>query len=207
LRKQYRVLRDGSFVTLLTGDTQEPATAPNTYAYARVLNGSETAVVALKNGSASNAANIPVAGLFSDGAQLQDAISGATYSVSGGNLAITLAADTGVVLLPAPVNVDLVPPVGLITTNPSANGNGWINSSLVSVSLSATDSGSGVEQLRYWINNGPVTGVAGSSAHTQISGGGANSVTLRALDNAGNISSGKPAREHRLDASGRERLG
>jgi cytochrome c len=87
------------------------------------------------------------------------------------------------------VNVDLVPPVGLITTNPSANGNGWINSSPVSVSLSATDSGSGVEQLRYWINNGPVTGVAGSSASTQISGGGTNSVTLRALDNAGNISS------------------
>jgi glycosidase len=189
LRKQYQALRDGSFVTLLTGDTQEPATAPNTYAYARVLNGSETAVVALNNGSASNAATIPVAGLFSDGAQLQDAISGATYSVSGGNLAITLAADTGVVLLPAPVNVDLVPPVGLITTNPSANGNGWINSSPVSVSLSATDSGSGVEQLRYWINKGPVTGVAGSSASTQITGGGTNSVTLRALDNAGNISS------------------
>ena len=189
LRKQYQALRDGSFVTLLTGDTQQPATAPNTYAYARVLNGSETAVVALNNGSASNAATIPVAGLFSDGAQLQDAISGATYSVSGGNLAITLAATTGVVLLPAPVNVDLVPPAALITTNPSANGNGWINSSPVSVSLSATDSSSGVEQLRYWINNGPVTVVAGSSASTQINGGGTNSVSLRALDNAGNISS------------------
>jgi len=189
LRKQYPALRNGSFVTLLTGDTQQPNTAPNTYAFARVLNGSETAVVALNNGSASNAASIPVGGLFSDGTQLQDAISGATYSVSGGNVAITLAAHTGVVLLPAPVNVDLIPPIASITTTPAANGNGWINSSPVTVNLSATDSGSGVEQLRYWINNGQVTVVAGSSASTQISGAGTNSVSLRALDNAGNISS------------------
>jgi len=189
LRKQYPALRDGSFVTLLTGDTQEAGTAPNTYAYARVLNGYETAVVALNNGSARNAATIPVGGLFSDGSQLQDAISGAMYSVSGGNVAVTLAADTGVVLLPAPVNVDLVPPVGSITTNPSANGNGWINSSPVTVNLSATDSGSGVQQLRYWINGGQVRVVAGSSASTQISGEGMNSANLRVLDNAGNISS------------------
>jgi hypothetical protein len=111
------------------------------------------------------------------------------YSVSGGNVAVTLAADTGVVLLPAPVNVDLVPPVGSITTNPSANGNGWINSSPVTVNLSATDSGSGVQQLRYWINGGQVTVVPGSSASTQISGEGMNSANLRVLDNAGNISS------------------
>ena len=189
LRKQYPALRNGYFVTLLTGDTQQPNTAPNTYAFARVLNGSQTAVVALNNGSASNAASIPVGGLFSDGTQLQDAISNATYSVSGGNVAITLAADTGVVLLPAPVNVDLVPPIASITTIPAANGNGWINASPVTVNLSATDSGSGVEQLRYWINNGQVTAVAGSSASTQISGQGTNSVSLRALDNAGNISS------------------
>ena len=109
--------------------------------------------------------------------------------VTGGNVAVTLAARHGILLLPAPVNVDLVPPMGSITTNPSANGNGWINSSPVTVNLSATDSGSGVEQLRYWINNGPVTVAAGSSASTQISGEGTNSVNLRALDNAGNISS------------------
>jgi hypothetical protein len=87
------------------------------------------------------------------------------------------------------VNVDLIPPVESITTNPSANGNGWINSSPVIVNLSATDSGSGVQQLRYWINSGAVTVVAGSSASTQISGEGKNSADLHALDNAGNISS------------------
>ncbi len=35
LRKQYPVLRNGSFVSLLTGDTQQSNTAPNTYAFAR----------------------------------------------------------------------------------------------------------------------------------------------------------------------------
>ena len=189
LRKQYPALRNGSVVTLLTGDTQEASTAPSTYAYARVLSGSATAVIALNNGATSNAASIPVSGLFSDGTQLQDAISSATYSVSGGNVAVTLAADTGVVLLPSPVNVDLTPPIASISTTPSANGSGWINTSPVTVNLSATDSGSGVEQLRYWINNGQVTVVAGSTASTQISGQGTNSVSLRALDNAGNISS------------------
>ncbi|HMK31392.1 MAG TPA: alpha-amylase family glycosyl hydrolase [Terriglobales bacterium] len=189
LRKQYSVLRNGSFVTLLTGDTQQANTAPNTYAYARVLNGSDSAIVAMNNGSSTNNASIPVNGVFTDGTQLQDAISGSTYSVSGGNVAVTLAARTGVVLLPSPVNVDLVPPIASISTIPSANAHGWINSSPVTVNLSATDSGSGVEQLRYWINNGQVTVAAGSSASTQISGEGMNSVGLRALDNAGNISS------------------
>jgi len=187
LRKQYPVLRDGSFVTLLTGDTQESNTAPNTYAYGRAWNG-QAAIIAMNNGSSSNSATVPVNGLFSDGTQLQDAISGANYSVSGGNVAVTLAARTGVVLLPSPVNVDVVPPVASVTTIPAANGHGWINASPVTVNLSATDSGSGVQQLRYWVDNGPVTAVAGSSASTQISGAGMNSVGLRALDNAGNIS-------------------
>jgi len=59
----------------------------------------------------------------------------------------------------------------------------------VMVNLSATDSGSGVQQLRYWINNGVVAAVAGNSAATQLSAEGTYNVGLRALDNAGNISS------------------
>ncbi len=188
LRKQYPVLRNGSFVTLLTGDTQQSNTAANTYAFARVLANTESAVVAMNNGSSSNTANIPVGGLFTDGTQLQDALSGATYAVSGGNVQVTLAARTGVVLLPSPVNLDLAPPIASISTTPGANGNGWINSLPVTVNFSATDSGSGVEQLRYWINNGPVTAVAGSSASTQLTAQGSYSVGLRAIDNAGNIS-------------------
>jgi len=188
LRKQYPALRKGSFVTLLTGDTQESGTAANTYAFARVLSGADTAIVAMNNGAASNTATVPVNGLFPDGTVLQDAISGTTYSVSGGNVSITLAAITGALLLPNPVSVDLTPPTAQITTIPSANGNGWINSSPVTVNFSASDSGSGVQQLRYWIDNGAVTSVAGSSASTQISGEGTNTAAMRALDNAGNIS-------------------
>ncbi len=188
LRKQYPALRDGSVVTLLTGDTQQANTAPNTYAFARVLANADTAVVALNNGSANNTASIPVGAFFTDGTQLQDAISGATYSVNSGNAQVTLAARTGVVLLPSPVTVDLTPPIAAISTTPAANGNGWINSLPVTVNLSATDSGSGVEQLRYWINNGPVIAFAGSSTSTQLTAEGSYNVGLRALDNAGNIS-------------------
>jgi glycosidase len=188
LRKQYPALRSGSFMTLLTGDTQQANTAPNTYAFARVLAGFDTAVVALNNGPSSNAASIPVNGLFADGTQLQDALSGATYTTSAGNVQVTLAARTGVVLLPAPVNVDQVPPIASVSTTPGVNGSGWIHSLPVTVNLSATDSGSGVEQLRYWINNGQVTAVAGNSATTTLNSEGSYSVALRALDNAGNIS-------------------
>ncbi len=188
LRKQYPVLRNGSFVTLLTGDTQQVNTAPNTYAYARVL-GSEAALVALNNGSTTNTASIPVGGIFSDGTQLQDALTGASYSVAGGNVQVTLAALTGVVLLPSPVSLDLTPPIASITTTPGVNSFGWINTLPVTLNLNGTDSGSGVEQLRYWINNGSVTAVSGSSASTLLTVQGSYNVGLRAIDNAGNISS------------------
>ena len=188
LRKQYPVLQNGSFVTLLTGDTQQPGTAANTYAYARVLN-SNIAVIAMNNSMSSNSATIPIDGLAADGTQLQDAISNATYTVSGGNISVALAPLTGVVLLPSPAAVDLVPPQASISTTPSANTKGWINQNPVTVNLSATDTGSGVEQLRYWINNGQVTAVAANSTSTSVSGEGSYSLGLRALDNAGNISS------------------
>jgi len=187
------VLRSGSFLTLLTGDTQQATTAPNIYSFARVL-GNEAAVVALNNGSATNTASIPVTGLFTDGTQLQDALTSANYSVSGGTVQVTLPALTGVVLLPAPVNLDLEPPDASISTAPGANSNGWINVLPVTVNFSATDEGSGVQQLRYWIDDGAVTAVAGDSASTQLSVEGSYKVGLRALDNAGNISEGERLR-------------
>jgi glycosidase len=65
LRKQHPSLVSGTFVTLLTGDTQQPAAA-NTYAYARSISGpgGETAIVALNNGSSSNAPVIPVGAYY-----------------------------------------------------------------------------------------------------------------------------------------------
>jgi glycosidase len=188
LRKQYPVLRNGSFLTLLTGDTQQSNTASTTYAFARILTNEPSALVAMNNGASDNLATIPVAGVFSDGTQLQDALAGGTYAVSGGTVQVTLPARTGVVLVPSPVNLDLVPPTASITTTPAANAHGWINSLPVTVNLGATDSGSGVEQLRYWINNGNVIAVADSSASTHLTAEGSYSIGLRAIDNAGNIS-------------------
>jgi glycosidase len=188
LRKQYPVLRNGAFTALLTGDTQQPGTAANTYAFARTLAG-VSAVVALNNGSASNSPSIPVAGIFSDGTQLQDALSGQTATVSGGVISLSLNALSGVVLLPHPASIDLTPPVGSVTLAPPANSNGWNNSVPVTVNLSATDTGgSGVFELRYWVNGGPTTVTVGSSASFSLNSAGQSTVLLRVLDNAGNIS-------------------
>ena len=188
LRKQYSALESGTFVMLLTGDTQEAATAANTYAYARVGT-NQTAIVALNNGSSTNSPVINVGAYYPDGATLQDALSGATYNVSGGNVALTLDARSGVVLLPYPASLDLTPPAGNIALQPAANANGWENTSPVAVNISASDaSGSGVNQIRYWLDNGATISAIGTSANTSLSGEGMHLVSVRVLDIAGNIS-------------------
>ncbi len=187
LRKQHAALRAGSFETLLTGDTTASATDDSSFAYARV-GGGETAIVALNNGGASNTASVPVAAYFSDGTLLQDALTGATFTVSSGAVSLTLAARGGAVLLPFPALVDTTSPTAAADISPSPNANGWHNAAPVTVLLSANDSGSGVKELRYWINNGGVTVVAGASASVTINAEGITTVSLRAVDNAGNIS-------------------
>jgi glycosidase len=186
LRKQFAPLREGSFETLLTGDTTAAGSDNNTYAFARVA-GAEKAIVVLNNGSASNIASIAVSSYFADGAVLQDALSGATFTVSGGLVNVTLAARSGAVLLPFPAAVDLTAPVASIGVNPAANANGWWQTS-PTVTLSATDSGSGVKELRYWINGGNVIVVSGSSTSFTVNTEGITTINLRAVDNAGNIS-------------------
>ena len=89
LRQQHAALRTGSFETLLTGDTSASTSDNSSYAFARV-GGGETAIVALNNGSGSNTASIPVSAYVADGAQLQDALSGTIYIVSGGNVSVCL---------------------------------------------------------------------------------------------------------------------
>jgi glycosidase len=187
LRKQYTALASGTFVTLLTGDTQQPSTAANTYAYARSIAGGQTAIVALNNGSSANAPAIPVGAYYPDGTVLQDAISGATYTVSGGTLSLTLNAISGVILLPAPASADLTPPIASLSLTPAPSANGT-NNSPVTVNVAATDTGSGVSRIFYWVDGGPVSSVAGSTAAVSVSGAGAHTVGVRVLDNAGNIS-------------------
>ena len=119
LRKQYPSFAGGTFVTLITGDTQQPSTAANTYAYARSIAGGQTAIVALNNGSSANIPAIPVGAYYPDGTVLQDAIGGATYIVSGGNVSLTLNAISGVLLLPAPASADLTPPIASLSLTPA----------------------------------------------------------------------------------------
>ncbi|HEV7893240.1 MAG TPA: alpha-amylase family glycosyl hydrolase [Pyrinomonadaceae bacterium] len=187
MRKQFAALREGSFEALLTGDTTGSNTDDNTYAFARV-SGASKAVVALNNGPGVNTASVPVAGLFADGTSLVDVLSGASYTVSGGHVSVTLAGRSGIVLLPAPSVVDTDAPVANITVTPAPNANGWNNSTPITVSLSATDSGSGVKELRYWVGSGAPVVAQGSAASFQLSTQGVHTVYLRAIDNAGNAS-------------------
>jgi len=187
LRKQHAALRSGAFETLLTGDTTPSSTDNHTFAFARV-SGGETAVVALDNGDVSDTASLPVGTYFADGSLLQDALTGATYTVSSGAVSLTLTARSGAVLLPYPALVDTTPPIAATSLSPAANANGWNNSAPVTVMLSASDSLSGVKELRYWINDGSVTVVSGASATVMISAEGISTINLRAIDNAGNIS-------------------
>jgi hypothetical protein len=188
MRKQHPALRTGSFETLLTGDKTPSTTDDNTYAFARV-GGGETAIVALNNGAGGNTASVPVAAYFADGTQLRDALSGATYTVNGGQVNLTLAARSGAVIFDASsVPVDTNAPVAAIAVNPPADANGWHNSAPVTVNLTATDGGSGVKELRYWINGGGVTVVEGGAASVTVSAEGVTTVSVRAIDNAGNVS-------------------
>jgi glycosidase len=186
LRKQHVSLVSGSFVTLLTGDTQQPAAA-NTYAYARSISGGETAVVALNNGTSANKPVIPVAAYYPNGTVLQDVIGGATYTVAGGNVTLTLNPISGILLLPAPASVDLTPPVANLSLTPAAHA-GSNSSSPAIVKITATDTGSGISQIFYWVDNGPVSSTAASTATVTVSGSGAHTVSVRVLDKAGNIS-------------------
>ncbi len=188
LRKQHAALSSGKIVTLLTGDTQEPSTAPNTYAYARI-GSNETAIVVLNNGANVNTPVIPASAYYADGTRLQDALSGTTYTVTQGNISLNLNAISGAVLLPFPATADLTPPIGSIVFQPKPNAKGWINVSPVSATISASDgSGSGVNQIRYWIDSGATGSAARYTAVITVAGEGQHTIGARVLDNAGNIS-------------------
>ncbi len=185
LRQQTLALRNGSFATVLTGDTTGSATDNDTYAFARSGSG-QTAIVAINQGSGSNSVSLPVSAYFPNGTLLQDALSGAIYTVSGGNVSLTLAARNGVVLLPSPSSADVTAPTADISISPVPTSYGWNNSS-VTASLSGLDTGSGVKELRYWINSGNTMITPGASASVGVSDDG-TTVHVRAIDNANNIS-------------------
>jgi hypothetical protein len=58
----------------------------------------------------------------------------------------------------------------------------------VTVQLHGNDSGSGIDQLRYWIDDGAVNVAEGNSAALPISAEGSYVVGLRAIDKSGYVS-------------------
>jgi hypothetical protein len=88
---------------------------------------------------------------------------------------------------------DSTPPTVTAAVNPVPNDAGYINSSLVTVTLTATDTGgSGVKEISYSVNGAPLVVVTGSTASFSESTDGTYMVTYSAEDNVGNTGTGTP---------------
>ncbi|MDX6409580.1 MAG: hypothetical protein QOE13_2651 [Gaiellaceae bacterium] len=93
IRHELPALRTGSFEKLLTTD------ASGIYAFARAGGGAKPVVVALnKSGSAREVA-LRIGRFYPDGTSLDDRIGGATTTVGGGTVRLTLAPRSGAVLV------------------------------------------------------------------------------------------------------------
>ncbi len=188
IRKMYQVLRQGNFVTLLTGDTQQQNTAPNTYAFARTMQGQAAVVVALNNGPATNQASIPMTGIYPDGTLLFDVLGNHSYTVSSGAVQVTLPALTGVLLVQGPIRNNLQAPTAIISLSSSLNGSGWTNSPVTAATA--------CERQRRAESTSFATGSTMAQSMSPkailptlpISGEGSYVVGLRAIDNAGYVS-------------------
>ena len=87
---------------------------------------------------------------------------------------------------------DTTPPVTTAAATPAANGAGWNNAD-VTVALTASDSGSGVDSITYSLSGAQVGGstVVGSSISFSITIEGVTTVTYHARDKAGNVETDK----------------
>jgi len=144
-------------------------------------------VVSMNNGSAVNNASVPVTGIYTDGTQLTDLLTGTQYSVTGGAVQVLLPARTGVLLVQSNTHQRVTPPNATIALSTGLNGSGWTNAP-VTLELRADDSGNGISQLRYWIDDGPVSVAQSSSISLPIETEGTYAIGLRAVDNAGYVS-------------------
>ena len=86
-------------------------------------------------------------------------------------------------------DVDLSPPVTTATLSGTTAGLGWYRSG-VTVTLSAVDPAdvpSGVKELRWSLDGGATTVVAGATATVSVTTDGAHLLTVQAVDQAGNV--------------------
>lgn len=92
IRKAYAALRTGSFMTLLTNDTNK------TYAYGR-FDASHRIAVALNNDTVAHTVNVPVWQLsVANGSQLTDLVSGTHYTVQNGQVSVSVNGHYGAIL-------------------------------------------------------------------------------------------------------------
>lgn len=103
VRRSYPALRTGGFAPLLTGDLTASAGDNNTFAFVR-FDAANKIIVVMNNGANANTATIPVGAYFADGTTLRDILGSAalapnaTYTVSGGNITVTLPARSGAII-------------------------------------------------------------------------------------------------------------
>jgi glycosidase len=100
LRQIWPVLRTGSVVTLLTGDTTSSSADNGVYAFGRVGAPNRPVTVALNKGRESAAARIPVRGLYPNGTTLENAFDGTSSQVTGGAVEVRVPPIGGIVLFP-----------------------------------------------------------------------------------------------------------
>ncbi len=102
LRNEYSFLRTGSFDRLYTHNDDE------TYAYGR-KDDTGAAIVAINRSEYGRSLSIDLAGYVPEGTVLTDALVGGTYTVSGGQVAVSLGGRWGAILI-TPPGTDLTPP-------------------------------------------------------------------------------------------------
>src|SRR5438132_8887280 len=83
---------------------------------------------------------------------------------------------------------ETTPPVTTATPSVSPNGNGWNNAN-VTITLNATDAGSGVQSIVYSLSGAQTGGatVPGNTAAVAITAEGTSTLIYPAVDVAGNV--------------------
>jgi glycosidase len=180
LRNDHSFLRTGSFDRLYTHNDD------GTYAYGR-KDTSGAAMVAVNRDILAHDLTIDLSGYVPEGTELTDALSGASYAVTGGQITVSLSERGGAVLVTAP-GTDLTPPeapTGLTATA----GDG-----VVDLAWEAVPGAAG-----YYVYRSPVSGggysrvngtpLAGLAFHDDtVANGRLYYYVVTAVDGAGNES-------------------
>ncbi|UCC62529.1 MAG: alpha-amylase [Anaerolineae bacterium] len=180
LRNAHSFLRTGSFDRLYTH------TDHGTYAYVR-KNACGAAVVAVNRDTAAHELTIPLGGVIPEGTVLTDALNDDTYTVSGGQVTLSVAGRWGAILVTQP-GTDLTPPdapTGLTATAGDATvGLAWsgVPGTAGYYVYRSPVSGGGYARL----NDTPLAGT--SYADGTVANGRLYYYAITAVDGAGNES-------------------